>query len=493
MSKKDFNEQMQVRFDKIAKIKEHGEIPYAERFETTHTIAQAALLPDNTENVSVAGRLVALRYFGKLAFGHIYGFHGKIQFALQKNVLGENFAFFKEIADVGDFIGITGKLITTHTGEKTIDVQNWKFLSKTLRNLPEKFHGISDDEIRLRKRYLDLISNEETLARFKTRTKIIRTIRDFLNDHDFQEIDTPVLTNHACGAMARPFITHNNALDIDVFLRIAPETYLKRAIAGGFERVYEFARSFRNEGVDASHLPDFTLLEYYAAYWNYEDNMNFTEKLLKHLLFEIKGTLGIEYDGEKINFEGAWERISFRDLIFRDCGINIYECSTKEDVLAKINEKKIVLDTSADIKKAGRGTLIDLLYKKVSRPKIINPTFIIKHPIDLSPLARRNDVNPLETDRFQLVVNGWEVINAYSELIDPIDQEERFIQQAQARADGDLDAMDVDYDFLQCIEYGLPPISGWGMGVDRIIALLTNTQNLRDVVLFPLLRPENFE
>jgi len=493
MSRKDFNEQMQVRFEKIAKIKERGEIPYAERFETTHTIAQAALLPDNTEDVSVAGRIVAIRYFGKLAFGHIYGFHGKIQFALQKSVLGDNFAFFKDVADVGDFVGITGKIITTHTGEKTIDVQNWKFLSKTLRNLPEKFHGIADDEIRLRKRYLDLISNEETLTRFKTRTKIIRTIRDFLNDNDFYEIDTPVLTNHACGAMARPFITHNNALDIDVFLRIAPETYLKRAIAGGFERVYEFARSFRNEGVDASHLPDFTLLEYYAAYWNYEDNMNFTEKLLKHLLTEIKGSLEIEYNGTKINFDGSWERISFRDLIFRDCGIDIYECGTKEAVLAKITEKKIVLDTSADIKKSGRGTLIDLLYKKVSRPKIVNPTFIIKHPIDLSPLARRNDVNPLETDRFQLVVNGWEVINAYSELVDPIDQEERFIQQAQARADGDLDAMDVDYDFLQCIEYGLPPISGWGMGIDRIVALLTDTQNLRDVVLFPLLRPESFE
>jgi lysyl-tRNA synthetase class 2 len=218
--------------------------------------------------------------------------------------------------------------------------------------------------------------------------------------------------------------------------------------------------------------------------------MDFTEKLLKHLLTEVKGGLEIEYDGEKINFSGVWERISFRDLIFRDCGIDIYECGTKETVLSQINEKKIVLDTSADIKKAGRGTLRGLLYKNVSRPKVVNPTFIIKHPIDLSPLARRNDVNPLETDRFQLVINGWEVINAYSELVDPIDQEERFVQQAQARADGDLDAMDVDYDFLQCIEYGLPPISGWGMGIDRIVALLTNMQNLRDVVLFPLLRPE---
>ena len=484
------NEQMQVRFDKIAKIKEHGDIPYAERFETTHDIASASKLPDETEGVTVAGRVVAMRYFGKLAFGHLFGFHGKIQFALQKNTLNEDFDYFKEVVDIGDFIGVSGKIFTTKTGEKTIDVQNWKFLSKTLRNLPEKFHGITDDEIRLRRRYLELISDEEAFERFKTRTKIIRVIRDFLNDRYFQEIDTPVLANHASGAMARPFITHNNALDIDVFLRIAPETYLKRAIAGGFERVYEFARSFRNEGVDASHLPDFTLLEYYVAYWNYEDNMNFTEKLLKHLLIEIKGGLEIEYGDKKINFDGEWPRISFRDLILKDCGIDIYECDTKEKVLQQIQAKNITLDTLADIKNVSRGTLIDLLYKKVSRPKIINPTFIIKHPIDLSPLARRNDENALETDRFQLVINGWELLNAYSELVDPVDQEERFIQQAEARQQGDRDAMDVDYDFLQCMEYGLPPISGWGMGIDRLVALLTNAQTLRDVVLFPLLRPE---
>ena len=491
MSRKDYNEQMLVRLEKVAKIRERGELPYAEKFETTHTIAQASELPDDTENVSIAGRIVAIREFGKLTFCQLFGFHGKIQFALQKKVLGEQFDYFKDVVDVGDFVGITGKMITTNKGEKTLDVQNWTFLSKTMRNLPEKFHGIADDEIRLRKRYLDLITNEETMSRFKTRTKVIKIIRNFLDEHDFHEIDTPVLTNHACGALARPFITHNNALDIDVFLRIAPETYLKRAIAGGYERVYEFARSFRNEGVDASHLPDFTLLEFYAAYWNYEDNMNFTEKLIKHLLKEVKGCLEIEYDGVKINFgNDYWERISFRDLIFKDCGIDIYECDTKEKILEAMKEKNITLDTSTDIKKAGRGTLIDLLYKKVSRPQIINPTFIIKHPIDLSPLARRNDQNALETDRFQLVVNGWEVINAYSELVDPVDQEERFEQQAQARADGDLDAMAVDYDFLQCIEYGLPPISGWGMGIDRIVALLTNTQTLRDVVLFPLLRPE---
>jgi lysyl-tRNA synthetase class 2 len=328
------------------------------------------------------------------------------------------------------------------------------------------------------------------MERFKKRIDIIRTIREFLDKNNFVEIDTPVLTNKACGALARPFITHNNALDIDVFLRIAPETYLKRAIAGGFERVYEFARSFRNEGVDASHLPDFTLLEYYAAYWNYEDNMNFTEQLFKHLLMSVCGSLTINYEGTLISFDGSWPRISFRDLILRDCGIDINLFETKDGLFAEIKNKGITFEDDVDVKKAGRGTLIDLLYKKVSRPSLVNPVFVIHHPLDLSPLARKNDANPLVVDRFQLVVNGWEVVNAYSELVDPIDQAQRFEQQAKARAQGDMDAMEVDYDFLLCMEHGMPPISGWGMGVDRIVALLTNASNLRDVILFPLMRPE---
>ncbi len=490
MPRESFNEQMQVRFDKIEKIREIGEHPYAERYEMTHNIAEALELEEGTTGIRIAGRVVAMRYMGNLAFGHIFGYEGKMQFALQKKVLGDRFKDFKKITDIGDFIGIEGEIFITKTGEKTLNITNWQFLTKTLRPLPEKFHGMTDAELRLRRRYLDLIANKEVMDRFKTRTKVIKTIRNYLDDNAFVEIDTPVLTNKASGAMARPFVTHNNALDIDVFLRIAPETYLKRAIAGGFERVYEFARSFRNEGVDASHLPDFTLLEYYAAYWNYEDNMNFTESLMKHVLTEVKGSLEIEYDGNKIDFAGEWPRISFRDLIFKDCGIDIYECETREMLLDAMKEKNIRLDDDADIAKSGRGTLIDLLYKKVSRPALIDPCFIINHPLDLSPLARKNDVRDNETDRFQLVINGWEVINAYSELVDPVDQEERFRQQLEARAMGDEDAMDIDEDFLKCMEFGMPPISGWGMGVDRIVALLTDAQTLRDVILFPLLRPE---
>ncbi len=491
MAIEGFNEQMQVRYDKIALIKESGEQPYADRFEATHNMAEAAVLEDGTTGVKICGRIVASRGMGNLVFGHLFSYDGKMQFALQKKTLGDRFKLFSKITDIGDFVGLTGEIMTTHTGEKTLNVTEWKFLTKTIRPLPEKFHGITDAELRIRRRYLDMIMNEEIMTRFKVRTKVIKTIRNFLDDHAFVEIDTPVLTNKASGAMARPFVTHNNALDIDVFLRIAPETYLKRAIAGGMERVYEFARSFRNEGVDASHLPDFTLLEYYASYWNYEDNMNFTEKLLKHLLMEIKGSLQIEYDSTAIDFDGSWPRISFRDLIFRDSGIDIYECDTKEKVMAKIEEKGIKFDDMHEVRKAGRGTLIDLLYKKVSRPAIINPLFITNHPIDLSPLARQSDTNVLETDRFQLVVNGWEVINSYSELVDPVDQRQRFEVQLDARAKGDLDAMDIDEDFLTAMEYGMPPISGWGIGIDRMVALLTDAKTLRDVVLFPLLRPEN--
>ncbi len=479
-----------VRIEKLEQLRKAGIPPFAQRFEKTHSAMQAKELPDGTTGVATAGRVVALRGFGKLTFGHLFDFSGKIQFAAQKNKLGESFVLFMKTVDIGDFIGIEGEIITTKTGEKTIDIAKWTFLSKALRPLPEKFHGLIDQELKYRRRYLDLITSPETMERFKKRTRIISTIRTFLDNNGFLEIDTPVLTNKACGALARPFITHHNALDIDIYLRIAPETYLKRAIAGGFERVYEFARSFRNEGIDASHLPDFTLLEYYCAYWNYQDNMDFTEKLMKHLLTEMHGGLRLTYENTEISFDGKWPRISFRDLVLRDCGIDIDRFTTRDGLFAEIKGRGIVFEDDIDVDKAGRATLIDLLYKKVSRPKLVDPIFVMHHPVEVSPLARKNDDNPMVVDRFQLVVNGWEVVNAYSELIDPIDQAQRFKEQAAARLQGDADTMDADEDFLLCMEYGMPPISGWGMGIDRIVALLTNTSNLREAVLFPLLRPE---
>ncbi len=487
----DMNDQIKARLEKIEEMRDMGVQPYAERYETTHSLGEAGHLSDDTGNVSVAGRVVSIRYFGKLAFGHLFGSSGKLQFALQKKVLEERFAEFKKFVDIGDFIGIRGSMMTTRTGEKTINTEEWSILSKSLRPLPEKFHGLSDPDARLRQRYLDLVMNTEVMERFKKRTKIVSSLRNFLNQNDFMEIDTPVLTNKASGALANPFVTHNNALDIDVFLRIAPETYLKRAVAGGFERVYEFARSFRNEGVDASHLPDFTLLEYYCAYWNYKDNMDFTERLMKNLLKEVNGGLELEYMDSVISFEGEWPRVSFRELLIKDCGIDIDEHSDREGLLRAIDNKGIKFDDDVDVESAGRGSLIDLLYKKVSRPGLKDPVFITHHPLDLSPLARKSDDNPDVVDRFQLVINGWEVINAYSELVDPLDQRERFRQQAEAREHGDKETMDIDEDFIRCMEYGMPPISGWGMGLDRIVALLTNAPTLRDVVLFPLLRPEH--
>jgi len=483
-------DQRAVRREKIEKIRSFGHNPYAERFERTHTLSQAKSVADEQGDVRVAGRLVSIRFMGKLAFARLYELTGSLQISFKKDVLGEQFAEIKKMIDIGDFIGVSGQMWTTKTGEKTLNVQQFTFLSKSLRPLPEKFHGLTDPEARLRRRYLDLISSEQSRDRFLCRSKVIRTIRSYLDEAGFLEIDTPVLCNKASGAMARPFITHNNALDIDVYLRIAPETYLKRAIAGGFDKVYEFARSFRNEGVDASHLPDFTLLEYYCAYWNYVDNMNFTEELVKHLVQQVCGSKTITYDGRQIDFSGQWPRLSFSEVIEKDCGIAINKYPERDQLLNAIEAAGIRFDDDVTIEGASRATLIDLLYKKVSRPKMINPVFLTHHPLDTSPLARKSDTDAQVVDRFQLVVNGWEVINAYSELVDPDDQRERLEKQAAARDAGDQEAMELDEDFLRCMEYGMPPISGWGMGVDRMVALLTNAKTLRDVVLFPLLRPE---
>jgi lysyl-tRNA synthetase class 2 len=480
----------EIRKEKLDLIRQMGMIPYAERYDTNRRLSDISSLDNDTADVRIAGRVTSIRSFGKLTFLHLSDQHGTAQAALEKNSLGEKYSLFGKIVDVGDYIGITGSIFTTKTGEKTVRAADWSFLSKALRSLPEKFHGLSDTEQRLRKRYLDLTTSRETMERFKKRTLIVKTIRNFLDDQGFTEIETPVLINKASGAMARPFATHHNALDIDIFLRIAPETYLKRAIAGGFDRVYEFARCFRNEGMDPSHLPDFTMLEYYASYWNYEDNMDFTETLLKHTIQTACGSLEIPCDGKTISFVGNWPRVSFRNLLLKDCGIDIDIESTKELLADAIGEKGIKLDTPHGLAACGYGTLIDILYKKVSRPLITSPVFVTQHPVDLSPLARRSDTNPGCVDRFQLVVNGWEIVNAYSELIDPVDQAQRFEDQIKARSAGDEDTMEADYDFLACMEYGMPPMSGWGMGIDRLTALLTDAPSLREVVLFPLMRPE---
>ena len=313
-------------------------------------------------------------------------------------------------------------------------------------------------------------------------------MRNYLDSKGYLEIETPILNNKASGATAKPFVTHHNALDIDLFLRIAPETYLKRAIVGGYTKVFEIARCFRNEGIDATHLQDFTMIEGYGAYLNYRDNMKFLREMLQTIIMNIFGTLEINVGDKVVDLSGEWEDISFRDLILKysDIDINIY--NTKELLLQKIREDKIEIDSETPLENLGYGNLVDQLYKKIARPYIINPVFLTKHPISLSPLARANDSDPTITDRFQLVINGAEIINAYSELVDPIEQEKRLLEQARLKANGDEESMPMDYDYIDAMEYGMPPISGWGMGIDRLVQLLTNSANIKDVVLFPLMK-----
>jgi lysyl-tRNA synthetase class 2 len=481
-------DQRETRIEKYRELKSSGAFPYKERFERTHVTAEAKALPLGTGGVRIAGRLLTVRLFGKLIFATVKDSAGKMQIALQEKEVGaERFAFFKKYVDIGDFIGVEGIIFKTKLGEITVDTRSFELLSKTLRPLPEKFHGLSDQELVYRQRYLDLVMNEGSIKRFVKRTRIIKVIRDYLDAHGFVEVETPVLQTKPSGAIATPFVTRHNALDMDLYLRIAPETYLKRCIAGGFEKVYEFARSFRNEGLDPSHLQDFNLLEYYVAYWNYEDNMRFTEELVKHVLGEVNGSLVLTYGEKAIDFGKVWERLPLRDLIKRDTGIDFTDFKNDVELRKEIKNRGIEIQNMDGM---GFGTLVDNLYKKVSRPNIDGPLFIVQHPIELSPLARRNDANPAVTDRFQLVVNGWEIVNAYSELIDPLDQRERFEEQTRLRKKGDTEAMVMDEDFLTAMEHGMPPMSGWGMGIDRFVCLLTNQENLRDIILFPLMKPE---
>jgi len=483
-------DQRSVRIGKLDRLRTAGIKPWPERFERTHTLAQARELPCDTGGVRICGRIVSMRVMGKLSFATLQDQSGRCQIWVQIDQVGEEFykQVWKKLFDIGDFVGASGATTVTKTGEPTVATQELVFLGKAIRPLPEKWHGVQDREICYRQRYLDTIINRESMDRFLLRSRIVRTIRTFLEGDGFVEVDTPVLQTKASGATARPFTTHHNALDMQVTLRIAPETWLKRCIVSGFDRVFEFARCFRNEGMDPSHLQDFTMLEYYVAYWNFEDNMEFTEKLLQHTLQECLGTLEIELGGSKVDFSGTWDRVSFRDLILKDAGIDIREDESADTIRARMIEKGIELE-DVDVAKLGYGSLVDQLYKKVSRPKLIGPIFLVDHPVDLSPLARRNDDDEQVTDRFQLVIRGWEIVNAYSELVDPVDQRQRLEQQANLKDAGDEEAMPLDEEYLLAMEYGMPPISGWGMGIDRLVCLLTNQENLRDVVLFPLMKP----
>lgn len=484
------SELMKIRFEKEEKIKEYGMDTRPERYERTTDLEGARKLEDGTKDVSIAGRILSKRKMGKISFLNISDITGKIQLVIKRDDLGEEeYKKFHEIIDIGDFIGVTGEIFTTQAGEKSIQVYGYTFLGKSYRPLPEKFHGLVDQELIYRERHLDLIMNEETKKRFLLRSKFIKLMREFLDNHGFIEVDTPALQNTASGATARPFIAHHNAYDIDVFLRIAPELTLKKLIVGGFNNVYEVARNFRNEGIDKNHLQDFTAVEGYSAYWNYEDNMKFLREMIIYIFDKLfDGNLVIKIGDKDIDFGGEWDIVSFRDIVLKDCGIDIDKFDTAKELLEEIRAKGIELEEE-NIEKLGRGNLIDALYKKVSRPHMIKPTYLIKHPIDLSPLARANSEDSRLTDRFQLVVNGQEVINGYSELVDAKEQEARLIEQSKLKANGDEEAMSIDEEYIKAMEYGMPPISGWGLGVDRFLQFLTNSDNIRDVVLYPLMRP----
>ena len=486
---REFSEQELVRRGKLDSIREYCN-PYPERYVVTHSLKDASNLEDGINQIRVAGRIVFLRKMGKMSFIKLRDIEGDLQLSIKIDLVGEEaYEFFKSNIDLGDFIGAEGEIFTTHTGEKTLRVQSFQFLGKALRPLPEKFHGLTDQEACYRQRYVDLIMNQDTRERFLLRIRFIRELRHYLDDLGYYEIETPILNNKASGAAAKPFISHHNALDMDVYLRIAPETYLKRAVVGGIPKVYEVARCFRNEGMDATHLQDFTMVEGYQAYFNYEDNMKFIQHMLQTIIEKLFGTLTIPFGDRVIDFSGDWPRVTFRELILKYSDIDIEVDNTKEKLLARILEKKIELESETPLENLGFGNLVDVLYKKVARPFMIEPVYLTEHPTSLSPLARSNDERKEISDRFQLVINGAEIVNGYSELVDPIEQEKRLLEQAALKAAGDTEAMPMDYDYIRAMEYGMPPISGWGMGVDRIVQLLTGVDNIRDVVMFPLMRP----
>jgi lysyl-tRNA synthetase class 2 len=478
----------QLRIGKLERLRAKGLHPYPERFERTHALAAAAALPEGTKGLKLAGRLVAVRTFGKLTFAHLQDRSGQLQIALRRGELPPDaWEAFHELFDRGDFIGAEGSIFRTQTGEVTLAVERLHFLGKALLPLPEKWHGLKDPELRQRRRYLDLLMSEETRDRFRLRTKVVRALRGFLDAHGFEEVETPALQTVPSGASARPFVTHHNALDLDVYLSISPETWLKRLVVGGYEKVYEVARCFRNEGMDPSHLQDFTMLEFYVAYWSYEDNLRFTEKLFRHLLDEVCGSRKLDWRGRVIDFSGEWPRVDMGTLIRERTGIDLAQCPTADELRGAITGKGIRLER---IDLPGRGALIDALYKATVRDELIQPCFLTGIPSDILPLARRNDANPQLADCFQLLVNGWEIVKAYSELVDPLAQRQRFEEQEKDRAKGDEEAMFIDEEYLGAMEHGMPPISGWGMGIDRLCALLSGSDSLREVVFFPLLRPK---
>lgn len=481
-----------IRLEKLNKLRQEGIDPYPAKSKRTAT-SQDALENFNSwsekkKKITVAGRIISVRGHGGMSFVDLRDESGKIQALVRKDVIGDkNFALFSEKIDSGDFIEATGTLFTTKRGEKTLEAKSVNLLTKTLLAMPEKWHGVTDIEARYRKRYLDMIANDEVRATLKMRCLITKAIRTFFDVEGFTEVETPILQPIAGGATAKPFITRHNALNADFYLRIAPELYLKRLIVGGWEKVYEIARCFRNEGIDFSHNPEFTQIEFYQAYADYNDLMKLTERILPFILKSVGLKKTIEWNGEKIDFTAPYPRLTFRDSLIKYAGLDIEKFPKTADLLKEA--KRLGADVD---KKMGRGKIMDEMFKTFVRPKILNPVFIIDHPIELSPLAKRKQENPNYTERFQVLVGkGIELANAFSELNDPLDQEQRFLDQVKNKEAGDEESHPYDEDFINALKQGMPPTAGFGMGIDRLAALLTNSHNIKEVIIFPTLKPEN--
>ncbi len=478
--------ELTARLQKAENIRARDGVVWKDKFDRTATIAAAREMAEGA-SVKLAGRVTALRWLGKLMFGRIYDIDGEIQFSMSREELGEeDYKFMKANVDLGDFIGITGELYHTTAGELTVRVSKYEILSKALRPLPEKFHGLTDMETRYRQRYLDIISNEDTRRTMKMRFKMLRLIRDYLNENGFVEVETPIMQVVASGAAARPFITHHNALDADFYLRIAPELFLKQTIAAGFDRVFELGKNFRNEGMDAMHLQEFTMLEWYAAYWDFHKNIDFSWKMIQKIIMDLRGTLQIEYQGTKLDFS-KYEEIDYTARMNRLLGVDILEFKDADTLKKNLAAAGMFPAEELEPLKSVP-SIVDYVFKRKVRDQIVNPAIVYNYPAYMIPLARRNDADGRRLDIFQLIVCGAELIKAYSELVDPIIQRAAFEEQARNKAAGDDEAFDLDEDFLRAMEHGMPPISGLGLGIDRFFSIIADAPTLRDVILFPIMK-----
>ena len=478
--------ELEARLQKAENIRIRDGVVWKDKFERSHKIVEARELADGAE-VKLCGRITALRWLGKLMFGRIYDIEGEIQFSMSREELGEDqYKFMKANVDMGDFIGITGTLYHTTAGELTVRVSAYEILAKALRPLPEKFHGLTDMETRYRQRYLDIVSNPDARAALLGRFKMTQNLRDFMNRHGFLEIETPIMQNIASGAAAKPFTTHHNALNVDFQLRISPELFLKQAIGAGFDRVYEVAKDFRNEGMDAMHLQEFTMIEWYAAYWDYKKNIQVTWEMVQELIMKARGTLQIEYQGTKLDFT-KYEMIDYTAKMNELFGCNILDFDDVDVLRQKLVDMGMFpMAELEDLKSLA--TLVDYVYKRKIRVNIVQPTFLYNYPTYMVPLARHNNEDDRRLDMYQLLVAGGELCKGYSELVNPIQQLAAFEEQAKSIEGGEEEAFNPDNDFVRAMEHGFPPISGVGMGIDRLAMIVFNQPSARDVVLFPIMK-----